>query len=60
MRSTVEWHQGSELALADGVIPLCLADSGDIVKIAADLQLVQHPSRLSRHAGRCQNYSPYA
>jgi len=42
---------GSELALVGGLIPLCLADSGDIVKIAAYLQFVQHPSRLSRHTG---------
>jgi hypothetical protein len=42
---------GSELALIGGLIPLCMADSGDIVKIAADLRLVQHPSRLSRDAG---------
>lgn len=42
---------GSELALVDGLIPLCSGDSGDIVKIAADLQLVQLPSRLSRDAG---------
>ena len=34
-----------------GLIPLCSDNSGDIMKIAADLQLFPHPSRLSRHAG---------
>ena len=34
-----------------GLIPLCSDNSGDIMKIAADLQLLPHPSRLSRHAG---------
>jgi hypothetical protein len=42
---------GSELALVGGLIPLCANNSGDIVKIAAYLQFVQHPSRLSRHTG---------
>ena len=34
-----------------GLIPLCSDDSDEIMKIAADLQLFPHPSRLSRHAG---------
>jgi hypothetical protein len=34
-----------------GLIPLCSDNSGDIMKIAADLQLLPHPSRLSHHAG---------
>ena len=51
MRSTVEWHQGSELVALVGIISLCVVASVGIVKTAADLQLVQHPSRLSRYAG---------
>jgi hypothetical protein len=42
-----------------GLLPLCSDDSGEIIKIAADLQLFPRPSRFSRHAGRCQNYSPH-
>jgi hypothetical protein len=33
---------------------------GNIAKIAANLQLVQHPSRLCRHQGRCLKDSPHA
>jgi signal transduction histidine kinase len=40
-----------KLAALGGLLPLCSDDSGDIVKIAADLQLFPHSSRLSRHAG---------
>lgn len=43
-------EQRNQSALG-GLIPLCSDDSGEIMKIAADLQLFQHPSRLSRHAG---------
>ena len=34
-----------------GLLPLCSDDSGEIIKIAADLQLFPRPSRFSRHAG---------
>ena len=41
---------GSEPAALGGRISLCSDDSSDIVKIAADLQLLPYPSRLSLHA----------
>ena len=33
------------------LIPLCSDDSSEMMKIAADLQLLPYPSRLSLHAG---------
>ena len=40
-----------EAAALCGLIPLCSDNFSDIVKIAADLQLLSHPSRLSHHTG---------
>lgn len=49
-----------EAAALCGLIPLYSDDPGEMMKIATDLQLLPHSSRLSRYAGQCQNYSPHA